>query len=56
MIMIRESILSVDCSYVFHVFLAINSDYSLNRIDQMVYVIEKCCSFFGVSTEILSVT
>jgi hypothetical protein len=35
--------------------LRVNSDYFLNIIKQMIFVMETCCVFFAVGTELLSI-
>jgi hypothetical protein len=35
--------------------LGVNSDYSLNRINQTIFIIVKCAYLFEVRTELLNV-
>jgi hypothetical protein len=49
-----ECIFRTECIYVFRMILRINSDYFLNCINRLIFVMEKDCVFFAVRTESVS--
>jgi hypothetical protein len=41
--------------YAFLTFLILNNDYTLNNINQFIFVMVKCDVFFDVRTELLNI-
>jgi hypothetical protein len=52
---IQYCILPTECLYGLLVILRINSDYFLNNIKQLIFVMEKRCVFFEARTELLNI-
>jgi hypothetical protein len=43
------------CIYGFHMILTANSDYFLESVNQLIFVMVKCGVFFAVRTEFLNI-
>jgi hypothetical protein len=43
------------CIYGVFMVFSVNRDISLNSINQLVFVVEKCCVFFEARVEVLNI-
>jgi hypothetical protein len=47
--------LTAFCIHGFRTILSVNSDFSLNSVNQLIFVMVKCGVFFAVRTELLNI-